>query len=36
VRGIKKGVTEMLRFAGKPSNGLEPLTPSLPWKCSTN
>jgi hypothetical protein len=20
----------------KPSNGLEPLTPSLPWKCSTN
>ena len=21
---------------GKPSNGLEPLTPSLPWKCSTN
>ena len=26
-------------FAGllrKPSNGLEPLTPSLPWRCSTN
>jgi integrase len=21
---------------GKPSNGLEPLTPSLPWRCSTN
>ena len=20
----------------KPSNGLEPLTPSLPWRCSTN
>ena len=20
----------------KPSSGLEPLTPSLPWKCSTN
>jgi hypothetical protein len=23
-------------FSGKPSNGLEPLTPSLPWRCSTN
>ncbi len=23
-------------FPAKPSNGLEPLTPSLPWKCSTN
>lgn len=21
---------------GKPSNGFEPLTPSLPWMCSTN
>ncbi len=20
----------------KPSIGLEPMTPSLPWKCSTN
>jgi integrase len=34
VGGITKGVTEMLRFAGKPSNGLEPLTPSLPWSSS--
>src|SRR5947209_1070439 len=24
------------RNPSKPSNGLEPLTPSLPWKCSTN
>jgi hypothetical protein len=23
-------------FAVKPSAGLEPATPSLPWKCSTN
>ncbi len=21
---------------GKPSIGLEPMTPSLPWKCSTS
>jgi hypothetical protein len=24
------------RFAGKPSAGLEPATPSLPWRCSTD
>ena len=24
------------RRRGKPSAGLEPATPSLPWKCSTN
>ena len=23
-------------FSEKPSSGLEPLTPSLPWRCSTN
>jgi hypothetical protein len=23
-------------FVTKPSNGLEPLTPSLPWRCSTD
>ena len=23
-------------YNGKPSIGLEPMTPSLPWKCSTN
>ena len=24
------------RFVGEPSAGLEPATPSLPWKCSTS
>jgi hypothetical protein len=24
------------RQNGKPSSGLEPETPSLPWRCSTN
>ena len=31
--------TRKTRFAGlsqKPSDGLEPSTPSLPWRCSTN
>ena len=23
-------------FQVKPSDGLEPSTPSLPWRCSTN
>ena len=35
VRHIAEG-REMWRDAGKPSIGLEPMTPSLPWKCSTN
>ena len=35
-RAIREGATRMLRFAGKPSCGLEPQTPSLPWRCSTN
>ena len=28
--------TEIPSVLGKPSSGLEPETPSLPWKCSTN
>ena len=29
-------LSENPSVAGKPSIGLEPMTPSLPWKCSTN
>jgi hypothetical protein len=27
---------ETRELQGKPSDGLEPSTPSLPWKCSTS
>jgi hypothetical protein len=29
-------LSENPSVAGEPSIGLEPMTPSLPWKCSTN
>jgi hypothetical protein len=32
----KKTPSICRRFRPKPSIGLEPMTPSLPWKCSTN
>ncbi len=28
--------THNMRKQAKPSAGLEPATPSLPWRCSTN
>ena len=37
--GTKRHLVEILGQAiarTKPSNGLEPLTPSFPWRCSTN
>jgi hypothetical protein len=42
VRGIVAGGPSDLKTAylqgrrTKPGRGLEPLTPSLPWRCSTN
>ena len=39
VRVFREQTTINARFAGtlgKPSDGLEPSTPSLPWRCSTN
>ena len=39
VRVFSGQTTTKCRFAGtlgKPSDGLEPSTPSLPWRCSTD
>ena len=30
------GLVDVQALCAKPSSGLEPETPSLPWKCSTN
>ena len=34
VEVVRRQITR--HFTSKPSNGLEPLTPSLPWRCSTS
>ncbi len=34
-RSLYSGTCRRL-YRAKPSIGLEPMTPSLPWKCSTN
>ena len=34
--GTSRTSNAIAGLSAKPSNGLEPLTPSLPWRCSTN
>jgi hypothetical protein len=36
LRQLREAATNKPLYEAKPSIGLEPMTPSLPWKCSTN